>query len=142
MNISREQTIQWEKQYGFPEEQLTTEVDRHRTRRAKMIKEHPEIAEFFGHDVRTAIVGIMVAIAHVALAWTVGKGMALTQFTLLERWLAFTAVSFFIGTILSHWLCMAVHEATHNLALPTPRQNKIFGMIVNIPCVVPMAMSF
>ncbi len=142
MKISREQALHLEKQYGFPEDRLTTEVDRHRTRRALMLNDHPEIKEFFGYDMRTAVVGIVVTFVQIALAYFVGKAMELSQYSSVERWTAFALFTFFIGTLLTHWLAMVVHESTHDLAMPTTKQNKILGLIVNIPCVVPMAMSF
>lgn len=112
----------------------------HFDRRAEILREHPDVRKFFGHDVRTTYVTIAVVAAQLALAW-------LTQFG-FERGLFFGALwfipisAFFVGAVLTHWLAMSIHECSHNLAAKTRTSNRIVAMFANLPMIFPCAMSF
>jgi len=64
------------------------------------------------------------------------------QSTAGVKTLACALASLLWGAIVSHWLSMAIHEATHDLALRTPRQNVLLGFLANVPLVAPVAMVF
>lgn len=119
---------------------VSHEDEPHLRRRLRILGERPEIRTLFGYDVRTAWVTVAVVVAQVGMAWGInrfieGRSTGLQVGVLL-------AAGFGVGAILCHWLAMSIHEATHNLALPTRGQNIALGLFANIPMVVPVAATF
>lgn len=112
----------------------------HRRRRVELLRRHPRIRALEGYDVRTA--WVTVGLVAVQLGSAVLLETLTGQSPVAFRTLACALASLAWGAIVSHWLSMAIHEATHDLALPTRRQNVLLGFFANVPLVAPVAMVF
>jgi sphingolipid delta-4 desaturase len=104
----------------------------HRNRTREILQAHPEIRALFGHDPKTAL-------------WTllfVGIQF-LMAFLLMDRpmWLAIV-LAWLVGAFVSHTLFVVIHECTHNLVFKTSFWNKMWGIVANLPGVVPSAIGF
>jgi len=110
----------------------STEGEPHARRQAALLAAHPEIADLYGYDRRTAVLVVVL------LAVQVGLAAALAA---MPWWWVLT-VALFAGGPISHWLAMGIHECSHNLAARTPLANRWVAMLANIPLLVPSAMSF
>lgn len=112
----------------------------HRLRRKKIIADYPQIRHLFGYDKRTAWVTAAVVVVQLIVARELSRQTLNWDTT--PRLLLFAACALLFGAILNHWLAMSIHEATHNLAFQTPRQNIGLGLLANVPMVLPVAMTF
>ncbi len=118
----------------------TRSTEPHRLRRREILRAHPEIARLTGYDRRTIGVTVAVVLTQLGLAaalqWlTAGRPLAVRAGGSLLAALS-------VGAVLTHWLAMSMHEATHNLAARTREQNVGVGLLANLPMVVPAAMTF
>jgi len=123
-----------------PEFTVVQTHEPHRARRARILREQPELRRLFGHDARTAAVTVAVVVAHLAIAVALQFATAGQSVSARLLWAAGAALA--VGAILSHWLAMSIHEATHNLAARTVDQNVALSFFANVPMVLPVAMSF
>lgn len=118
-----------------------TEVDYrepHRDRRKAILKAHPEIKKMFRFDRRTILVTVLVNVAHIGLAYLLGRYLTLGLGTVA----LVVASSFFIGAVLSHWLAMSIHECSHNLAAKKPLTNRLVSIFAGLGTLIPGAMTF
>jgi sphingolipid 4-desaturase/C4-monooxygenase len=98
-----------------------------------LLEKHPEIRALYGYDPKTAWITIGVFAAQLALAAAISRA---------GSWAALLLTAYFVGAILNHWLAMTIHETSHHLALRTVAQNRWLALFANLPCIVPMSMSF
>ena len=63
-------------------------------------------------------------------------------FFLSENIWIFFLVTYFIGTIISHALFLAIHEITHDLAYKKTSWNRWLAILANLPLAFPFAMAF
>jgi sphingolipid delta-4 desaturase len=104
----------------------------HRNRSREILRAHPEIRDLFGYDPKTAFWTLLLV------------GMQfLIAFFLMDRplWLAII-LAWCIGAFMHHALFVVMHECTHNLVFRTSFWNKMWGIVANLPCIVPSAIGF
>lgn len=104
----------------------------HKKRTRDILKAHPEVRELIS---RTPISGLII-IGVVALQIAIAILLSNTAW-----WLALI-VAFLVGAFANHSLFVLIHEATHNLIYKSRSLNKIFGIMADLPNVVPSSISF
>lgn len=117
----------------------SSEPEPHAERRRIIIREHPEIKQLVGSDVRSAFVTIALVIIQMAIAFMLGMHPFGTG---AEGTIIFLLTAYIIGATINHSLFLAIHEITHNLAFKKTTSNNWLALIANIPIVFPYAMSF
>ena len=112
--------------------QYSDQPEPHKQRTRDILKAHPEVREFIGRNPLSALIVVSVVLLQLAVA-----------FLLREQswWLALVA-AFVIGAFADHNLFVLIHEATHNLIFKNRTLNTIFGIMADIPKVVPSYVSF
>jgi sphingolipid delta-4 desaturase len=112
--------------------QYSDQPEPHKQRTKDILKAHPEVREFIGRNPLSALIVVSVVLLQLAVA-----------FLLREQswWLALVA-AFVIGAFADHNLFVLIHEATHNLIFKNRTLNTIFGIMADIPKVVPSYVSF
>ena len=106
----------------------------HRTRRQQIIQAHPEILKLCGREPLTiplvlAVVGLQIACAY-----------ALRDTPVLS-W-RFWLTAYVVGATANQNLFLAIHELSHNLAFKSPRANRYFAVLANLPIGIPYSASF
>ncbi len=104
----------------------------HGERRRAILREHPEVKQLFGPCRETALLGALVVAAQLGLAAALADA---------PWWLVLGAACA-VGAFLSYELNVIVHECSHNLVFRSPAANKAFGILVNLPAVLPSAIAF
>lgn len=105
----------------------------HSTRSARILRAHPEVRALLGPEWRSKWVCLALVAAQLALATTVPQR---------SSWVAYLALTYFVGATLTQALFLAVHELTHDLFFASPRANRAFALVANAPLVVPFATDF
>lgn len=106
----------------------------HRSRRAAIMKAHPEVVKLMGHEPLTKWVVLLV------VALQLGAAYALRRTSWFD-W-RFIATAYVLGGTTNHNLFLAIHEITHNLAFRTVRANKLLAIFANLPIGIPYATTF
>lgn len=115
----------------------TTTGEPHAARRKEMMKElGPEINKLRGHEPLTKYIVVAMLAVHI------GIGIYIRDEALYGGSLKFWAVVYVFGATLSQILFLANHEISHNLAFKTLNANKLFGLVTNMPMLVPYFISF
>ena len=112
--------------------QYSDQPEPHKQRTRDILKAHPEVREFIGRNPLSAMIVVSVVLLQLVVA-----------FLLKEQswWLAMIA-AFVIGAFADHNLFVLIHEATHNLIFKNRTLNTIFGIMADLPKVVPSYVSF
>lgn len=110
----------------------------HLRRRMEILAKYPGLKKLYGYDITTVYVTIAIVAAQFGIAYFLQTNRD-TVFG--ELWMILL-ISYFIGSILSHWCAMSIHECSHNLAMRTADQNRWLAMFANLPLVFPSAMTF
>ena len=112
--------------------QYSDQPEPHKQRTRDILKAHPEVRELIGRNSLSALIVVFVVLIQLALA-----------FLLKEQswWLALVA-AFVIGAFADHTLFVLIHEATHNLIFKNRTLNTIFGIMADLPKIVPSYVSF
>jgi sphingolipid delta-4 desaturase len=118
----------------------TSSGELHAGRRGPILEQHPTIPHLYGYDRRTMWITILVVGAQLFLAWAFGHAARTGHW--VGRWWVVVPWSYLCGAVLTHWLSMAIHETSHDLACRTRAGNKALAVFANIPMVFPCAMSF
>lgn len=110
------------------------EDEPHLRRKYEILKAHPEIKELFGIDPDTkyklfAFVAVQLIACYIATFYVESK-------------LLFFLIAYVIGGTMSHSCSISMHEATHNLIFEKQIYNTMIAMFVNLPIVLPAAVSF
>ncbi|KIO31822.1 hypothetical protein M407DRAFT_67375 [Tulasnella calospora MUT 4182] len=106
----------------------------HRSRRAAILKAHPEVTKLMGHEPLTKyIVGAVIAIQLTTL-WVLRRSHPLS--------FPFLLAAYAIGGTANHNLFLAIHEITHNLAFKGIAANKWLAIFANLPIGIPYAATF
>lgn len=118
----------------------TSTPEPHALRRARMLEQHPAIAELFGHDRTSVLVMLLSLGVHLGVAWLLSSWARGA-----DPWLwvpAAVVLVHGVGALLSHQASMFIHEASHNLCAPTARENKGWALVANTALLIPAAMTF
>lgn len=112
--------------------QYSDQPEPHKQRTRDILKAHPEVREFIGRNPLSALIVVFVVLLQFVVA-----------FLLMEQswWLALIA-AFVIGAFADHNLFVLIHEATHNLIFKNRTLNTVFGIMADLPKVVPSYVSF
>jgi len=112
--------------------QYSDQPEPHKQRTRDILKAHPEVRELIGRNSLSALIVVSVVLLQLVIA-----------FLLREQswWLALIA-AFVIGAFADHNLFVLIHEATHNLIFKNRTLNTVFGIMADIPKVVPSYVSF
>ncbi|PIA19353.1 hypothetical protein COEREDRAFT_37163 [Coemansia reversa NRRL 1564] len=108
----------------------------HRKRRAAILAKHPEVHQLYGNEPLTAIIGAIATATQLVAAYKVG-----CVWTDLH-WTAVLAIAYLLGGTISALYGVIIHEAGHNLVFKRPFYNRLTGLMVNLPMVVPISQSF
>ncbi|KAL1747952.1 fatty acid desaturase-domain-containing protein [Schizophyllum fasciatum] len=106
----------------------------HRSRRAAIMKAHPEVTKLMGHTPTTKYVVAFVVALQLSLAIYLRNTHPLS-------W-KFVAIAYAIGGTANHNLFLAIHEITHNLAFKSIWANKALAIFANLPIGIPYAAMF
>jgi sphingolipid 4-desaturase/C4-monooxygenase len=109
-----------------------SEGEYHRSRRAAILHERPEVRRLFGPCPQTALLASAVVAAQFGLACALASA----------PWWLWVGASYAVGAFLAHYLNVVIHECTHNLVFRSTRLNKALGIFVNLPAVLPSAIAF
>jgi sphingolipid delta-4 desaturase len=105
----------------------------HATRRAAILKSHPEVRTLFGYEWRTKYIVSAIVILQIGSASYLSDKLNTWQF-----WLS----AYFIGATAAQSLFLAVHEISHFLAFRAFWMNKLFNIFANTPLILPYATAF
>ncbi|KAH8116091.1 dihydroceramide delta-desaturase [Phellopilus nigrolimitatus] len=106
----------------------------HRSRRAAIIKAHPEVVKLMGHEPLTKWIVLGVVLLQLALAYALRAARPLSP--------SFLFCAYAVGGTANHNLFLAIHEITHNLAFRGVKANKLFAIFANLPIGIPYATTF
>ncbi|KAG8937053.1 hypothetical protein FRC02_008160 [Tulasnella sp. 418] len=106
----------------------------HRSRRAAIMKAHPEVTKLMGHEPLTKYVVLGVVLLQLATAYWLRHTSPFSPL--------FIVTAYAIGGTANHNLFLAIHEITHNLAFKGIRANKWLAIFANLPIGIPYAMTF
>ncbi|KAA8497104.1 putative sphingolipid delta(4)-desaturase/C4-monooxygenase [Porphyridium purpureum] len=105
----------------------------HAVRRAEIMGKHPEIAQYVGTYVWSALYIVALVLAQYALA--IGAATRLP-------WYAWMAVAYGVGAVIDHAMWVLIHDATHNLIFQSVTLNRIAVCVANSIHVLPSGMLF
>ena len=104
----------------------------HKERTKQILIAHPEVRNLIGRNPVSAVITILVVTLQFMIAYLLAD----------QSWWMTIIVAFFIGAFADHALFVLIHEASHNLIFKNRTLNTIFGIISDLPKVVPSYVSF
>ncbi|KAI9482188.1 sphingolipid delta-4 desaturase [Coemansia sp. RSA 1821] len=108
----------------------------HQKRQKAILAKHPEVRKLYGNEPLTAVIGAIATAVQLAAAYKVG--CVWTDM----HWSIILAIAYFLGGTISALYGVVIHEAGHNLVFKRPLYNRLTGLMVNLPMVVPISQSF
>jgi len=112
--------------------QYSDQPEPHKERTKQILKTHPEVRNLIGRNPVSAVITIFVVALQFIIAYLLAD----------QVWWLTIIVAFFIGAFADHNLFVLIHEASHNLIFKNRTLNTIFGIIADLPKVVPSYVSF
>jgi sphingolipid delta-4 desaturase len=109
-----------------------TSPNPHIVRMKEILKSHPEVKGFYGFYRPTALWAFLLVSAQILMAYWMQQ----------SPWWLLLILSYLIGATINHSLFVLLHEATHNLIFKRPFNNRLMGLMINIPHVFPSSMQF
>ncbi|KIY45100.1 dihydroceramide delta(4)-desaturase [Fistulina hepatica ATCC 64428] len=106
----------------------------HRSRRAAILKAHPEIKKLMGYTRTTKYVILFVVLLQLCTMYYLRNTHPFS--------LKFIVLAYVIGGTANHNLFVGIHEITHNLAFRSIAANKALAIFANLPIAVPYAAMF
>ncbi len=97
-----------------------------------MLEQYPQLKQLYGPCPRTKYVCTALVVAQLGLAYALRDA----------SWLVIVLVAYGVGGFINQSLLLAIHELSHNLAFKRPWQNRLFGVLINLPVGVPVAETF
>lgn len=128
----------WDRSLAWRDDSFAREEhdDPHPKRRQAILDKHPEIQQLCGVPGRyTREVSVAMVAVQLTMAYGFGRVWDVS-------WVWLVLAAYAIGGSMIHLAGVIMHEATHCLVSGSPLYNKIWGLIVNIPVPVPIALSF
>lgn len=135
VNVSDADDLKWEYANNYNGDADFTWManeEPHRSRRAEILKKHPEIKRLYGHEWRTKYMVAATVLLQTALAVAMRN----------TSWPLFLAVIYIVGATANHSLFLAIHEWSHNLGFKNPSHNQIASAFANVPIGIPYSASF
>ncbi|KAJ2159887.1 sphingolipid delta-4 desaturase [Coemansia sp. RSA 552] len=108
----------------------------HRKRQKAILAKHPEVRQLYGNEPLTAVIGVMATAVQLGAAYLIG--CVWTDM----HWAGVVAIAYLLGGTISALYGVIIHEAGHNLVFKRPLYNRLTGLMVNLPMVVPISQSF
>ncbi|KAJ2611568.1 sphingolipid delta-4 desaturase [Coemansia sp. RSA 1804] len=108
----------------------------HRKRQKAILAKHPEVRQLYGNEPLTAVIGAAATLVQLSAAYAIG--CVWTDM----HWTAVLAIAYLLGGTISALYGVIIHEAGHNLVFKRPLFNRLTGLMVNLPMVVPISQSF
>ena len=107
----------------------------HATRRKLILQKYPQIKKLMGVDPRFKWQVLFLVTAQICSFYLLKN---ITNFWLL------LALAYLVGGVANHALMLAIHEISHGAGYgpSKPLQNKLLGIVANLPIGVPMSISF
>jgi sphingolipid delta-4 desaturase len=107
----------------------------HTGRARAIIKAHPEVRQLMGRNPWTLLIALVVVSLQTGLAFLFGKlGFGYWWLSLL--------VAYGVGAFANHSMYVLIHDAIHNLILPSKSWNKVIAIFADLPNLLPGAMGF
>ena len=126
----------WER--AIPAKNDDTAVDDmdepHIKRKLTILRKYPEVRKLYGYDTRTILLTATAVSVQLSLVYIFGN------YSISWPWMVLCA--YVIGGSITQLLGLIMHETAHNLAAPTPFQNRLVGLLANMGLAFPIAMSF
>lgn len=112
--------------------QYSDQPEPHKERTKQILKAHPEVRILIGRNPLSALIILFVVALQLVIAYLLGE----------QVWWLTIIAAFFVGAFADHTLFVLIHEASHNLIFKNRTLNTIFGIIADLPKVVPSYVSF
>ncbi len=107
----------------------------HTGRARAIIRAHPEVRQLMGRNPWTLAIALAVVSLQTALAFLLGKlGFG--------YWWLILLVAYGVGAFANHAMYVLIHDAIHNLILPSKSWNKMIAIFADLPNVLPGAIGF
>jgi sphingolipid delta-4 desaturase len=106
--------------------------DFHRSRRAAILAQRPEVKQVFGHCPLVALLAGALVAGQTVLAIALAGA----------PWYVAAIAAVVLGAFINHCLNVIVHEACHNLVFRTTALNKAVAILANLPGLLPTAIGF
>eukprot|EP00484_Ammonia_sp_Unknown_P018155 CAMPEP_0197030050 /NCGR_PEP_ID=MMETSP1384-20130603/9361_1 /TAXON_ID=29189 /ORGANISM="Ammonia sp." /LENGTH=363 /DNA_ID=CAMNT_0042459327 /DNA_START=38 /DNA_END=1129 /DNA_ORIENTATION=+ len=104
----------------------------HSTRRKEILKQHPEMRQLFGPEVKTFYMVVALTLSQLWIASWIGQ----------SSWTVWLLVMYVYGATVHHSLQLANHEISHNLVFHNLWGNFFLGIFANIVTCVPSSVTF
>ncbi|RIB12859.1 fatty acid desaturase-domain-containing protein [Gigaspora rosea] len=127
----------WRRNIAYIDEDFVNDNldEPHMKRRFTILSQYPKIKDLYGYDILTVYIAIVGVIIQVTAAYIFGRWLVNSDLTML-------VVSFILGGTMTQIYSIIIHETAHSLVAKSDFQNRIIGLISNIPLPIPIAMSF
>ncbi len=106
----------------------------HPARTREILAKHPEIGTLIGRNPWTAAIIVFVFLFQTSIA------IALSEYG--AAWYVALAAAWCIGAFANHTIFVLIHEATHNLIFKSKVLNRLFGILADLPNVIPTSIGF
>lgn len=111
---------------------VTKEPNPHIARGRELLRQHPELRQYFGHDPLSQWCVAGVVLLQMALAFLLRDA---------SGWLILPC-AYLVGAFASHSLFVLIHDASHDAIGRTTRANRWWGILCNVGQGFPSAMPF
>lgn len=112
--------------------QYSDQPEPHKERTKQILKAHPEVRTLIGRNPVSAVITIFVVALQFIIAYLLAD----------QSWWLTIIIAFLVGAFADHNLFVLIHEASHNLIFKNRTLNTVFGIIADLPKVVPSYVSF
>ena len=106
--------------------------DIHSFRKTNIMKDYPNIKEYYGPEWRSKWISLGLLILHISIGLNIHKLSPKSYFI----------ITYFIGATITQALFLAIHELSHNLFFKNIKYNKLFSILLNLPIIIPFSIAF
>jgi sphingolipid delta-4 desaturase len=110
----------------------TEKPNPHTLRSREMLGKYPQIRTLMGPYPLSALYIIFIVAAQLLVGWLMRD----------QSWLTIVIVAYLFGAFACHALFVLVHEATHDLITKNKTANQLWGILCNIPQLLPSSSPF